>query len=69
MNPYLIAITKDIHAYQLKAQRSYRRAVWSTGYHRVMHKQAARFCIEQARIMRLQRERTTAAAIKLRLAA
>jgi hypothetical protein len=69
VNPYLIALTKDIHDYQLKAQRSYRKAVWSRGYSRAIHKQAVRFCIEQAKIMRIQRERTAAMDISLRLAA
>jgi hypothetical protein len=69
MTPFLAEITRDIHQALLMAQRSYRRAVWVRGYNRVIHKSTARYFIDKARDLRLQRDRMLIRSAEMRKAA
>lgn len=65
----LAAITMDIHTALLMAQRAYRRAVWTRGYDRVIHKSTARYFIDKALGLRLQRDRMLIRSEEMRKAA
>lgn len=67
--PPLTAITMDIHTALLMAQRAYRRAVWVRGYDRMTYKKTARYFIDKARGLRLQRDRMLIRSAEMRKAA